>query len=123
MLFAACDEDDQVPGDIYPVDEDGTMYLIDDARKWSEPPEFRCHAPKGSSLPRHVHLPLRAEKPIEEDLELLGIAVDPMRLRATALLASPALRTSFGLAVSLHLGTAIRADSRLHRKLLKIGNF
>lgn len=123
MLFAARDEDDQVPGDIYPVDEDDPMYLIDNTRQWPELPELRCHAPKGSPLPRHVHLLLGAEEPIEEDLKLLGIAIDPMRLRATALLASPSLRASFGLAVSLHLSTAIRADSRLHRKLLRIGNF
>ena len=123
MLFTACDEDDQIPWDIYSVDEDDPMYLIDNTRQWPKLPELRCHAPKGSPMSWHIHLLLGAEEPIEEDLELLGIVVDPMRLRATAALASPSLRASFGLAVSLHLSTAIRADSRLHRKLLKIGNF
>ena len=123
MLFAACDEDDQVPCDINPIDEDDPMYFIDDARKRPELPELQCHAPEGSPLPWHIHLLLRAEEPIEEVLELLGIVVDPMSLRATTILAAPALRTGFGLAVPLHLGTAIRADNRLHRKLLKIGNF
>ena len=123
MLFATCDEDDQVPCDIYPVDEDDPMYLIDKTRERPELPELRCHTSEGSPLPGHVHLLLRAEEPIEESIELLGIVVDPVRLRATTILAAPSLCTRFGLAVPLHLSTAIRADSRLHRKLLKIGNF
>lgn len=60
---------------------------------------------------------------IEEALELLGIAVEPMCPRSTTLTASPSLCISFGLFISLRPGVTIWAGSMFYRKLLKMGNF
>lgn len=123
VLVRAGDQDDEVPGEVYPVDVDDAMDLPVRLGQGPDRPEPLGPPPEGPSLAGHVGLPAPGEEPREEGRELLRRGVDAMRARRPAGLAPPPLRPGARLAVSLHVGPARRTSLALHLHPLDSGNF
>lgn len=123
VLVRAGDQDDEVPGEVYPVDVDDAMDLSVCLGHGPDRPEPLGPPPEGPSLAGHVDLPALGEEPREEGRELLCRGVDAMRARRPAGLAPPPLRPGARLAVSLHVGPARRTSLALHLHPLDSGNF
>lgn len=123
VLVRAGDQDDEVPGEVYPVDVDDAVDLSVCLGHGLDCPEPLGLPPEGLFLTGHVDLPALGEEPHEEGRELLCRGVDAMRARRPADLTPPPLRPGARLAVSLHAVSARRTSFRLHLHPLDSGNF
>ena len=104
--LAPRDEDDEVPGEVYAVDEDDPVDLVDALGHGPYPPEPPGAAPEASAAAGHRAHGFFAQPPSQEGLEFGPVGAVPDDGRTAARRAPPPLPPGAREPVLLELGAA-----------------